>query len=115
MAMALSRMLNEVGSVGRTGRRGRASSASAAARDAALDGVGGIVVARGRGMAGCHQPVDQCLVLGGELVLERAEIVLPLLERARAGDGASDQRIVEHPSDRELAGRDSARLGVALD
>jgi hypothetical protein len=30
--------------------------------------------------------VDQCLVLGGKLVLERAEIVLPLLERARAGD-----------------------------
>src|SRR5262249_51629045 len=100
MAMALSRILNEVGSVGRPHRlrpstspalRWRASSASAAARDAALEGVGGIVVARGRGMAGCHQPVDQCLVLGGELVLERAEIVLPLLERARAGDGASDQ------------------------
>jgi len=55
-------------------------------------------------VAGCHQPVDQGLVLAREFVVERAEIVRLLLERARAGDGASHQRIVEHPSDRELAG-----------
>src|SRR5579859_3972851 len=88
---------------------------SAGPRDASLDGVSRIVVTGRRGMTRRHEAIDQRLVLGGELVLERAPVVGPLRLRAWARHSPGHQRIIEHPRDGELAGRETARLGVAFD
>jgi hypothetical protein len=39
-------------------------------------------------MAARHQAVDQCFVLGGEAIVQRAQVVIPLL----LGAGTSDHR-----------------------
>ena len=58
-------------------------------------------------MAGSHEAVDQRLVLGREAVVQRADVVFPLFHGARAGDGAGDEAVVEHPGGGELAGGDA--------
>lgn len=66
-------------------------------------------------MTGNDQTVDQRLIIGGEAVVERADIAVPLLLGTGARDDRGDERGVQHPGDRELAGGDALFLGVALD
>ena len=66
-------------------------------------------------MAGHDQAVDQRLILGRELVVERSDIVVPLLFRARACDDRAHERRVQDPGHRELTGGDAFALGVAFD
>src|SRR5215813_11860846 len=47
-------------------------------RPPSLDRIGGVVIARRRGMAGRDHAIDQRLILGGEGVVERADIIVPL-------------------------------------
>jgi hypothetical protein len=61
------------------------------------------------------QDVDQRFVPGIECVIERAEVIVPLHFGARAGDHRTDQPIVEHPVERELAGSHAALFRVRLD
>src|SRR6185437_7299612 len=85
------------------------------AQRTALERIGGVVVARGRGVARRHQPIDQRLVLGGEAVVERAQVILPVLLGARSADHRGDEAVVEHPGDGELSGGDAALCRMRLD
>ena len=57
-----------------------------------LDRIARIVISRRRGMAADDQPVDQGFVLGAEAIIQRLEVIIPLLLGARAGDDAADER-----------------------
>ena len=63
-------------------------------------------------MAGGDQAVDQGFVVGGEVVGEGAEVVVPLRLGAWAADGGGNQAVVEHPGEGELAGGDALGFGV---
>src|SRR5207244_339443 len=79
------------------GESGIGSGQDSASRPHApsLDRVGRIVVARCRGMARDDETVDQCLILGREAIVERADVVVPLRLGARAGDDRRDERRVQ--------------------
>src|SRR6266403_1478033 len=66
-------------------------------RPPSLDRIGRIVEPWRRGMAAGHQPVYQRFVFGGEAIVERAQIIVPLRFGARAGDHARYERRVQHP------------------
>src|SRR5215831_8231563 len=85
------------------------------ARHASFDRIGRVVEARRRWMPWHHEAVNQRLVFGGELMPERAEVVVPLRLGARAGDGGGNERVVEHPEHGELAGGHAAALGMLFD
>ncbi len=50
-----------------------------------------------------------------EADVQRSQIGLPLLERARPGDGGGQEAVVQNPTHRELDRRHAARLGMLLD
>src|SRR5260370_9545652 len=81
-------------------------------RPSAFDRIRRIVVARRRGMAAGDQPVDQRFILGGEAIIERAQVIVPLFFGARAGDDSADERTVQYPRHRELAGGGIGRAPV---
>src|SRR5206468_12788169 len=84
----------------------KASSAVSAARltrprPPSLDRISRIVEAGRRGMAADDEPVDQRLVFRGEAIVECADVVVPMLFGARAGDHAGDEGGIQHPGHRE--------------
>ena len=66
-------------------------------------------------MPAFHQVVDQRLVLGGKTVLERSQVLGPLLERARPGQYRRDDAVIEHPVERKLPCAHAALFGVRLE
>jgi len=85
------------------------------ARPAACDGEARVRIARCRRMPGGNEGVDEGFVLGGELVVEGAQVVGPLVFRSRPGDDGANQRVVEHPVHGELAGRHATLVGALLE
>src|SRR3546814_10861821 len=63
---------------------------------AARERIAWVAVAGGRGMAGGDQGVEQLLVVLIEAVVERAEVGLPLLQGARAGQHRRDDGVGRH-------------------
>src|SRR5260370_16829816 len=88
----------------------RPNSASGSPRPAALDRIGRVVETRRRGVAADDEAVDQRFVLGGEAIVERAQIVGPVLLGARACGYKTDERRVQHPRHRQLPVRPALAL-----
>src|SRR5581483_707005 len=61
------------------------------------------------------EPVDQRFIFRAEAIGQRAEVIVPLLLRARAGDHGLDKTVVEEPGDGELPGGSSTRLRMRAD
>src|ERR1700733_10066561 len=80
--------------------------------DPPLQRISRVIIARRARMSRRDQPVHQRRVLSSEAIGECARVVVPLLNGARAGNGAGDQPIVQHPGEGELPGRNSAHTGV---
>src|SRR4051812_47191176 len=55
-------------------------------RPPSLDRIGRVVEPRRRGVAAHYELIDQCLVLGGEAIVDRPKVIVPLLLGARACD-----------------------------
>src|SRR3546814_11498546 len=66
-------------------------------------------------MAGGDQGVEQLLVVLSEAVVERAEVGIPLLQGARAGQNRSDDGVGQHPVDGEVGGGHALGFCVLLD
>ena len=65
-------------------------------------------------MALRHQCVDQRFVLRIEREVHRWQVVLPLRQRARAGDDRADGVMGQHPGGGKLGSADALLLGVLL-
>src|SRR5258708_32389789 len=85
------------------------------ARQSPLDRIGRIVVAWRRRMARYDQAIDQRLVLGGEAVVERADVIVPLFFGTGTGDDRADERGGQPPGHRPLYGRDAPGLRSPAD
>jgi len=81
----------------------------------ALDGIGRIVIAGCGGVAGGYETIDQRFVLRGEAIIQRCEIVLPLLLGARLGKHGRDEAVVQYAANRKIDWTCTAGLGVTLD
>jgi hypothetical protein len=73
-----------------------------------------VVVARRRRVARRDQAVDERLVGVVDPAIERAEVVLPLGEGARAGDDRAHRAVRQHPGGGEMRRRDALLLAVRL-
>src|SRR5450756_1583370 len=71
------RLVEPSGRLPETRRQALAFRSPRGPRPASLDRIARIVIARRRGMAGDDQPVDQRFILGGEAIVERAQIIVP--------------------------------------
>src|SRR5262249_58487939 len=69
---------------------------------------------RRRRMAGRHEAIDQRFVLGGEAVIERTDVIVPMRFGARTRDHRADERRVQHPPKYESSRGNALALGVAL-
>ena len=83
-------------------RSGRLFHASASGEPPPVDRIRGIAVPGCRRMTGPHQRVDERLVLGAPRRSDRGHVVLPLRERARAGDHRRHDSVRPQPCEREL-------------
>ena len=61
-------------------------------RPSPFDRILRIIVARRRGMARGDEAVDQGFVLGGEAIVEGADVIVPLVFGTGPGDDGIDER-----------------------
>ena len=69
--------------------------------EATFDRIARIRIARRRCVARRHQTVDELLVVGSELQLQRFDIAVPVRLGAGARNGGADEPVLEDPGERE--------------